>query len=47
VATKKVGQQIFPLSFFADVGSGIRDPGSRNNKIQEPGSGTNTSDPQH
>ncbi len=40
VATKKVGQQIFPPSFFvAVVGSGIRDG-------QKSGSGKNIPDPQ-
>jgi hypothetical protein len=33
-----------PLSFAADFGSGIRDPGSGIGKNQDPGSGT---DPQH
>jgi hypothetical protein len=36
-----------PLSFVAVFGSGIRDPGSRIGKIQDPGSGINIPDPQH
>jgi hypothetical protein len=36
-----------PLSFVAVFGSGIRDPGSRKGKNQDPVSGINIPDPQH
>jgi hypothetical protein len=53
VATEKgmTTNFITTLSFVAVFGSGIRDPGSRMGKNQDPGSGINTGiniwDPQH
>jgi hypothetical protein len=49
VATKKCLTKDFfsPLSFLPVFGSGIRDPGSRMGKNQDPGSGINIPDPQH
>ncbi len=35
------------LLLFLDPGSGIRDPGSKMGKNQDPGSGINIPDPQH
>jgi hypothetical protein len=43
-----VGQEKFsPSSFGTVVESGIRDPGSRMDKNQDPVSGINIPDPQH
>ncbi len=49
VVTKKGMTTNFfpPLSFDADFGSGIRDPGSGMGKNQDPGSGINIPDPHH